>query len=96
LVGSEDDEGPSSDCKVRDRNIVDGYALFGDYELSCLGTIWDPKRRILDCDSPGMSRVVKDAREGDVMFESSSSESTILRDGSTAAQGELWKFFGEF
>ena len=56
----------------------------------------DPKRRILDVDSPGMSRVVKDAREGDVVFESNASESTNLRDGSTAAQGELWKFFGEF
>ena len=61
--------------------------------------VQDPKRRILDVDSPGMSRVVKDASEVDVLFESrlsSSSESTILLDGSTAAQGELWKFSGEF
>ena len=54
----------------------------------------DQKRRILDVDSPGMSRVVKEARDGDVLFESNSSQSTILKNGSTSAQAELWKFFG--
>jgi hypothetical protein len=56
----------------------------------------DQKRRILDVDSPGMSQVVKEARDGDVLFESSTSESTILKDGLTAAQAELWKFFGKY
>lgn len=54
----------------------------------------DYKKRILDVDSPGMSQVVKEAREGDVLFESNSGQKTILRDVSTVAQAELWKFFG--
>jgi len=82
------------------QTLLMGTRSSGTHDMNYLAWelfgVQDPKRRILDVDSPGMSRVVKDAREGDVMFESSSSESTILRDGSTAAQGELWKFFGEF
>ena len=54
----------------------------------------DHKKRMLDVDSKEMELVVAQARGGEVLFESNSSERTMIKDGSTAAQAELWKFFG--
>ena len=54
----------------------------------------DPKKRMLDVDSKEMERVVEEARGGEVMFESGSSDRTMIKDGTTAAQAELSKFFG--
>jgi hypothetical protein len=56
----------------------------------------DPKIRILDVDSKGMSQVLKDARSGGILFEANSSQKTILENCSTPAQAELWKFFGQY
>ena len=54
----------------------------------------DHKKRLLDVDSKEMERVVAQARGGEVLFESNSLERTMIKDGTTAAQAELWKFFG--
>ena len=56
--------------------------------------IKDHKKRVLDVDSKAMELVVAQARGGEVLFESNSSERTMLKDASTAAQKELWRFFG--
>ena len=68
------------------------------YEMNWLAWemfgVKDPKKRMLDVDSKEMERVVAQARGGEVMFESSNSERTMIKDGTTAAQAELWKFFG--
>ena len=54
----------------------------------------DHKKRLLDVDSKEMERVVAQARGSEVLFESNSSEHTMIKDGTTAAQAELWNFFG--
>jgi hypothetical protein len=56
----------------------------------------DDKLRILDVDADGMRQIVKEARKGCTVFESSSSQTTILQDITTPAQKELWQWFGKY
>ena len=68
------------------------------YEMNWLAWVCfgvnDHKKRLLDVDSPEMALVVAQARGGEVVFESNSSERTLIKDRTTAAQAELWKLFG--
>ena len=97
MAYSKDFEGPSRRCKERGRIFFDGYALCYDLRNELAWVMFgvnDHKKRLLDVDSKEMEQVVAQARGGEVLFESNSSERTMIKDGTTAAQAELWKFFG--